>query len=259
MVRLLLAIGITVGLTLLFVSLFYNNILKLNESPPAKANDTDPDPAPSVKDLGGRLIALTTFAFVFLLGFGFSQFWSTAHDARDAVVSETIDFQRSYAAAQQLPQEIGAPVLLALDNYRSSVVNVEWPLMQGAEENKLADARFETGTKLSSAVYTAMEADKSDPELMSLLSGSVDNLLSDGIDRTKAMPSPMAVSVVTLVFILGIANLMAIAVFQPSRKKANLAIMACMAALTALLLFALVEISNPYTGAGAVTSQLMNR
>jgi hypothetical protein len=62
-----------------------------------------------------------------------------------------------------------------------------------------------------------------------------------------------------LVFVLGLINLVAIALFQPAQKKANLLVVGMMAALTGFLLFVLVEISNPYAGAGAVTAVLLDR
>lgn len=256
--RLLLAIAITVGLSILFVHLFHRQLLELNASP-KKQNDDDPDPPPGVKDISGRLIALTTFAFVFLLGFGFSQFWGTAKDARDAAFNEAIDYQRTYSAAQQLPPDQGMPIIAALEDYRDSVVTIEWPLMQDADSNALAAQRFDAGAQLSEAVLAAKTADASPSEILPSLSGAVDDLLGDAIDRTNALPSPTAVALIVLVFVLGIANLIAIVLFQPARKKANVVLVAMMATITAFLLFAIVEISNPYTGAGAITSRLMER
>lgn len=258
--RLALAMLVTVGLAVLFVHLFHRHILKVNAAPPKNEDDSAPDPPPGVKDIGGRLIALTTFAFVFLLGFGFSQFWGTAKDARDAVLNEGIDYQRVVGAAQQLPPDQSAPILAALEDYRASVIDVEWPLMEVADTDALAAARYKADAALTLALYQGISsADSKDNLVWSKVTDSTDDLLSDAIDRTNALPSPMAVSLIALVSILGILNLIAIALFQPTGKKANLAIVGMMAALTAFLMFAIVEISNPYTGAGAVTSELLQR
>lgn len=256
--RLLLAIGLTVGLSILFVHLFHTQLLELNAAP-KKDKDDDPDPPPGVKDISGRLIALTTFAFVFLLGFGFSQFWSTAKDARDAAFNESVDYQRVVGGAERLPAGQNGPVLQALEEYRLGVATIEWPLMQSADSDALATARYDAGKKLGDALAAVRTSADANNPVWSKFSSSVDDLLDDAIDRTNALPSPMAVSVIVLVFVLGIANLVAIAIFQPARKKANLVLVAMMAAITGFLLFALVEISNPYTGAGAVTSLLLNR
>lgn len=258
-VRLVLAVAITVGISVLLVHVFHSRILAINEAP-KKAEGDDHDPPPGVKDISGRLIALTTFAFVFLLGFGFGQFWSTAKDARDAVANEAIDYQRAIAAAKQLPPDQSAVIVDALEDYRTTIVEVEWPLMVNADTEALAEVRFDAGEKLTAALISVRDA-KEDPgnPVWAKTGEAIDDLLSDGIDRTNALPSPLAISIVLLVFVLGLVNLFAIALFQPARKKANLVVVAMMAALTGFLLFVLVEISNPYAGAGAISSYLLER
>lgn len=257
-VRLMLAIAITVTVTVVCVRIFHGEILRLNTAP-TKANDDDPDPPPGVKDLSGRLIALATFAFVFLLGFGFGQFWGTAKDGRDAVLSEATDYQRAVGLAQQLPDEQAAAVVTALDEYRQSVVDVEWPLMVRADSTGLVQARYDSGGALADTILAVQPSDASSNPVWRNLESTIDDLLDDAVDRTNAIPSPMAVSIIVLVFVLGLTNLIAIALFQPSARTANLLVIASMAALTAFLLFVLVEISNPYTGAGAITPELMQR
>ena len=257
-VRLLLAIAITAGVSMLCVHLFHSKILEINAAP-KKANDDDPDPPPGVKDIGGRLIALTTFAFVFLLGFGFSQFWSTAKDARDAVLNEANDYQRAVSAAQLLPSDQAQVMVAALEQYRASTTQTEWPLMVSANSNALDQARFDTAAQLTDTMYAAKNSQDSSNPAWTQMVEAVDDLLSDAIDRSNALPSPLAVSMVLLVFVLGLINLIAIALFQPAHKKANLLVVGMMATLTAFLLFVLVEISNPYAGAGAVTAVLLER
>ena len=254
--RLLLAILITVTVTVICVHVFHSHILRINTAP-KKANDDDPDPPPGVKDISGRLIALATFAFVFLLGFAFSQFWSTAKDGRDAVQSEAVHYQRAVGLAQQLPDAQSAMVLKALEDYRQSVVEVEWPLLVQADSSALIRARYDSGGALAQAILEVLPSDAGSSPVWRNLESSIDDLLDDADDRTNAIPSQMAVSIIILVVVLGLVNLIAIALFQPSTKRANLAVIASMAALTGFLLFAVVEISNPYTGAGAITPELV--
>lgn len=254
-VRLLLAIAIAVAVTVVCVRAFHTQILAIN-TPPKKENDDDPDPPPGVKDISGRLIALATFAFVFLLGFGFSQFWSTAKDGRDAVLSEATDYQRAIGLAQRLPDEQAASMLQALDDYRRSVVEVEWPLMERADSAGLVQARYDSSGALVSTVLETLPSDAASSPVWRNLESTIDDLLDDAVDRTNALPSPMATSIILLVFVLGLVNLIAIALFQPSSRQSNLIVIASMAALTGFLLFALVEISNPYTGAGAISPAL---
>jgi hypothetical protein len=257
-VRLLLAIVITAGISMLCVHLFHSKLLEINATP-KKANDDDPDPPPGVKDISGRLIALTTFAFVFLLGFGFSQFWSTAKDARDAVLNEATDYQRAVSAAQRLPSDQAQAMTAALEKYRASTIQTEWPLMLEADSSALAQARFDNAAQLTETMYAEKDSQDSSSAAWTQMTDAVDDLLSNAIDRSNALPSPLAVSMVLLVFVLGLINLVAIALFQPAQKKANLLVVGMMAALTGFLLFVLVEISNPYAGAGAVTAVLLGR
>ena len=257
-IRLLLAIVITAGVSMVLVHVFHSRILAINTAP-KRVNDDDPDPPPGVKDISGRLIALTTFAFVFLLGFGFSQFWSTAKDARDAVLNEATDYQRAVSAAQRLPSDQAQVMVAALEDYRTRTVEIEWPLMLEADSNALAQARFDTAAQLTETMYAEKDSQDSSSGAWTQMTAAVDDLLSNAIARSNALPSPLAVSMVLLVFVLGLINLIAIALFQPAHKKANLLVVGMMATLTGFLLFVLVEISNPYAGAGAVTAILFDR
>lgn len=255
MVRLLLALAITISVTVLCVRAFHSQIRAINEDPPLVDGQPENGIQPT-RDLGGRLIGLATFAFVFLLAFGFGQFWNTAKDARAASQSEAIDYAQAVALAQRLPAEEGTPLLTALETYRQGIVDVEWPLMQRAKSEELAQARQESTTALGTALLDARQGSDSGDPVWSNLSTAVDDLLTDGNDRADSLPGPAADSVILLVLFFGLATLVLTALFQPARLKASIIIMAAMAALTAFLLFAIVEISNPYNGAGAITSRL---
>jgi hypothetical protein len=254
-VRLLLVVAISMVVVVLLIGVLHRHILKINAAP-TKVNEDDPDPPPGIKDIAGRLIALATFAFVFLLGFGFAQFWSTAKDARDAVLSEATDFHRAVALAQDLPQGQAAPVVAALDAYQTRIVEVEWPLMVSAESANLVQERYASGDALLAAIKEVRPSDASSDPVWVNLDATIGDLLDDAVDRTNAIPSPMAVSIIIIVIVLGLVNLLAIAVFQPAARRAHLLMVAAMAALTAFLVFSLVEISNPYDGAGSIIPSL---
>jgi len=147
----------------------------------------------------------------------------------------------------------------ALEKYRASTIQTEWPLMLEADSSALAQARFDNAAQLTETIYAEKDSQDSSSAAWTQMTDAVDDLLSNAIDRSNALPSPLAVSMVLLVFVLGLINLVAIAFFQPAQKKANLLVVGMMAALTGFLLFVLVEISNPYAGAGAVTAVLLSR
>ena len=258
-VRLIIALVLMVGISIGMVALFYKGILKVTAIPPKKVKDTDPDPPPSVRDVSNRVIALTTFGFVFLFGFAFSQLWGITKDARDAVLSESIDFHRVVALAAQLPDAQRTPMMNALNQYASTIENVEWPLMKAADTDALARVRFASSAKLTDAVYQTRATDQGDQVVWDKLTDSVDDLLSDGIDRTQALPGTLAAVIIGVVFVLGIVNLVTIASFQTTKRSTFLVVVGIMAGVTALMLFALIEISNPYSGAGALTSNLLHQ
>ena len=52
--------------------------------------------------------------------------------------------------------------------------------------------------------------------------------------------------------LLGIANLVLCAIFQPARLGPSLVLIGVMATVTAFLFFIVVEVSNPYLGGAAI-------
>ena len=96
LLRLFLALFVTVGVTLLAVRLLHTKALALaaldersydeaNESTTAPTNQVLTPPA---RDLAGRVLALTGFGFIFLFTFTFANFWSNGQAAMTAVQNE---------------------------------------------------------------------------------------------------------------------------------------------------------------------------
>ena len=84
------------------------------------------------------------------------------------------------------------------------------------------------------------------------LAQAVENMLTNGTSRIDQLPRPEVPAVIGLVFILAVINLAVTAAFQPATRNQNLFLIAMMGAILAVMLFVLVEASNPYLGAGAV-------
>lgn len=254
--RLLGTVAVAVAVAVAVVRVMHPRILRLNASPPESSGDGCDDSPPAVDKLGGRLIALSTFAFVFLLAFVFGQFWTTAVHARQATAAEASDFVRAVTLTQTLPPRAAAPLSAALSDYRDGVDEVEWPLMQQADTEQLARVRFAAAAELGDAALAADEAGGRGTVQWDALESSLNDLVDDGHDRTTDLPSFTATASIWLVALLGAANLGFTAVFQPAALRPNLVIIGLMAALTAFLVFVLIEISNPFVGAGAVGNQL---
>ena len=275
--RLLIAIALTVGITLACVRLLHNRILEMNDedeedevedevaaaeaaeseadgpaSDETKDKPTPTPKAPASHYLAGRVISLVGVAFVFLFAFCVNNFWTNNHDARTAVESEMADLTRISALAQGIGGPSGQQLSQALDAYRKSVILNEWPLMQDGDVHAAAREHEKSSLAVARAVEQAGAEGATKSMSWSSITKAVDDMLDQGKTRTTSLPPPAAPGVVTLIFILGITNLGLTAAYQPARIGQNMFLMGLMAAITALMFFIVVEASNPYLGSGAI-------
>lgn len=258
--RLLLAIVITVGITLFMVKALHSRLVDLSAKDGQdkderkrreEEGETDLAPLPPESyNLANRVLGLTSTGFVFLLAFTLGNFWGTSTDARTATQAEAADWVRAVALAQQL--DGGEPLEQALQEYKSSVIGPQWELMQQAHAAQASRLQVEDGQRLSQVVLD-MQPQLKSQAAWPQLAAAVDDMFLQSRDRIDAVPNPAAPGVIVLIFILAITNLAMVAVFQPARMGPNLFLMGVMAAITAVMLFVLVEASNPYVGAVAVT------
>jgi hypothetical protein len=266
--RLFLAIGITVGVTLLMVWLFRSRVVALNAKDELAKDarnarkeaaeeagetfDEPPLPAP-IYELSGRAIGLTTTAFVFLLAFVFGNFWQASKAATAATEAEAADFSRARVVASKIaPDRGGLQLVAALDAYRDDVMTKQWPLLEEADSPAAYALLIEAGLPVADAMLEASTAGADNAPEWDSLKAAVDDMFDQGRDRVDALPNRAAPGALAVIFILGITNLVLVAIFIPVRLGANLFLMAMMATITALLLFIVVEASNPYVGATAV-------
>ncbi len=258
--RLFLAIAITVGVTVVLVRVLHPRLVALSgkddeartqRKQREEAGDEDLAPLPPESyNLANRVLGLTSTGFVFLLAFTLGNFWGTAADARTATQTEVADWTRAVSLAQSMPG--GAGVEAALQGYKESVVGEQWPLMQRADALAASRVQVQAGQELTRAVLAAEPVGKQTPEWPAL-TGAIDDMFQQSRDRIDAVPNASAPGVIALIFVLAVTNLSMVAVFQPARIGPNLFLMGVMATITAIMLFVLVEASNPYVGAVAVT------
>ena len=263
-VRLLLALVVTVGITLLAVWLLHSRCLALAalDVPPDddEAEDGDsaattakaPRPLPA-RDLAGRVLALTGVGFVFLFTFTFANFWNNAQAATTAVQNEEWAYARALASAEALPSSPEtAAIVAALHTYANSVQTDEWNLMRNADARGASHVHAKAGDNIATAVLAASNSDAAKSPAWSAMESAISDMISDGSDRIMQLPGPSAPAVIFLIFVLGISNLAITAAFQPTRLQPNLVLMGLMATITGLLLFLVVEASNIYIGGGSL-------
>lgn len=212
-----------------------------------------PDPS----YLAGRVIQITGLGFVFLMAFTLSNFWGNGQTALSAIQDETTHFHRAMTVAKMLPADQGgAEVVAGLEKYADSVINTEWPTLRRADGVAAMAAHDEAGLLLVGALQAAVEKGADKASGWGQISGSVDDLLSAGVDRINQLPGKSAPTIVIVVFVLAVANLALTMIFQPTRIGANMFLVAVMASITAFLLFFVTESANPFNGANALLPPL---
>ncbi|MEI2716321.1 MAG: hypothetical protein V9E98_04890 [Candidatus Nanopelagicales bacterium] len=274
-VRLLLTVAITVAITVVIVWRFHDRILALSNGDPwppepqetaeesdgkaDKETDDDKDDDDSGKPpkpfyLAGRIMAITTTAFVFLLAFTLNNFWGNAQDARVALEEEGGYYQSAVLAAAGLPDGPHKDAVLeALRGYGTAVVEQEWPLLEQANSVEALNLHRRLGAELARVTVLAdPPAEVTNDPSWGAITTAIPDILDQGTQRIHQLPRPQAPGIIGLIFLLAILNLAVTAAYQPAPLVQNMVLMGLMAGIVALMLFILVETSNPFAGSGAV-------
>lgn len=263
--RLLLAILIFVGITVTVVALAHTRIIALAngapwpppsdvaEHPPHDPTVYGPYEAPPPSDLGGRIIGITATAFVFLLAFTLSNFWSNAQDARSAFQQEVSNHGAAVAAAQLLPPgQARDRALAALDAYANSVKDSQWSLMQQADTQAALRAHRQAALGVGREIVLDPDKQLRSQASYPVLQQAAESMVDQGTERINQLPRAAAPGMIGLIFLLGVINLAVASAFQPSRLRTNMFLMGTYAAVVAILIFMVVETSNAFLGAGAI-------
>lgn len=254
LVLLLAFMAIGVGIVLLVSWLFYDRFIAMAQESPTPEEDSEEDGAPAAPviprtyDLRSRVLAFTTLAFVFMLAFVLNTFWGDVQGAQSATQSEASHLAQLSTLAQRIedPQRSDA-VQAAILSYTDTIVNEQWPLLEVADSDAASAVAIEATSALSAAVFAAREGDESSPPAVwDEIQATMSELSQDSVDRLRELPASTAAWRVGIVIVLGFTMLITTAAFLPTRKRAYLAGLVIMAALTSLLIFAMVQASNPY-------------
>jgi hypothetical protein len=263
-VRLLLALVLTVGVSLAFVWVFHDRMLRIDDKnlqASTKADseeDENPEAAPPLKipstfDLAQRVGGLTATGFVFLLAFTLGSFWGNHSDASSAILDEGTMFERAVTIAQVIPADQGGTQMMAaLAQYRLDITEVQWPLLQQADSAGAYVVQVQAISELGKATIAVGREGASKLPEWSILTDSLTNMNADAIQRIAQLPSSNVPVILMMIGILGLTNLVLTATFQAARRGPNILLIGIMAGITALLLFLVVEASNPFVGGGAV-------
>lgn len=255
--RLLIALVVVVGITLLCLKIFYPQIIALQQVP-KKDEDAEDEPfVPEVYHLSGRIISITTTAFVFLSAFALNNFWGATKAADAAVQSETRAYYSAVSAVNLLKDEASREAALAaFSDYSATLRDVESPLLQQADVAAAYRVQLDASLKLGEAIASAHELDASGSATWDRVNDYVTDTTNYGEERVRALPGTGATSLIWLIIFLGLANLALLTAFQPTFFRRNAFLVATAAFITTVLLFVVIEVSNPFIGNAAVQSGL---
>ena len=254
LLQLLLSIALTAGIAVLLVWRLHPQLLEMAHEPKRDEDDESLEP-PAVYHLSGRILQVTSVAFVFIFAFTVSQFMINIRSAEEATQAEAEANARATATAQQLPVDAGRDALTAaLEGYRTTVLDEEWPAMQSGDIMAAYEIQLGASINVSSALTSAASEGATEAPIWETLTVAVDDMLIGGADRISWVPGLSSMALVMLVFLLGGLNLAMTAIFQPARMRMNLTLIGIMGAVYGVLFYVAFEFMNPYSGAGGIVS-----
>jgi hypothetical protein len=268
-VRLLLALVISIGVSLAFVWVFHDKMLRLDDKNLEAAEKAvaeegvDPSAPRAAKNpdtmwLAQRVLGLTATGFVFLLAFTIGNCWGNHSDARSATIDEAMMYARAAAIVETIPADQGGTQLTAaMEKYRHDLNEVQWPLLQRADSAGAYAVQSEASGAIGKATVAASRAGASKLPGWNLLTDSLNSMTSDATMRISQLPGSNVPGILWVIAILGLANLVMTAAFQPARRGPNLLLIGVMAGITSLLMFLVVEATNPFIGGGAVSIPIL--
>ena len=251
-VQLALSMVVTAGISVLLVWACHRRLLEWAQEPKRDDEDDSPRP-PAYYYLSGRIIQTTSVGFVFLFAFTVGQFVLNYRSADAASHLEAQYFSRALASSIQLPAEAGRDdIVAALEDYRRIVVDEQWPLMERGDGRAAYAAQSQAAASVSTALGASLALGASDYAVWDPLATSVDEMFVAANDRLGDVPTGTAVSLVLVVVFLGVVSLAMTAAFQPASLGINMVLIGIMGATYGLLFYMVVELSNPFQGAGAI-------
>ena len=255
-IQALISVLLTAGISVLLVGIFHKQLIQLAQEPERAEDETGPY-IPASYFLSGRIIQVTSIAFVFLFGFTVSQFVINARNADEATQLEAQYWSRSMMTAESIPAAAGGPdIVAALETYRTIVLQDEWPLMEQGNQLGTYDDQRRAATQLTAATSTAQDLGATETSGWDALTSSIDDLLTNGSNRISYVPSQSATNLIFAVILLGSVSLAMTAIYQPARRTINMVLIGIMGGVYGFMFYVVAELSNPYQGGGAIQSLL---
>lgn len=263
-VRVLLGIAVTVGITLWICNHMYERALILNRQhakhgpsdAPGEAGE-DTTGLVDAPELANRVLAITATAFVFLLAFALANFWSTSKDAHSAAQGSFSSGVQVRTIAQAFEPRHAQAVDDAVAEYMRTVMTDVWPMLEQGHTPIAYRIQNLAGEEFSQQLAAVGRSGADQSPSWSTLTSSAQDMLTDGTQLVSDIPGRMVPSVLLVIAALAVFNLALTAAFHPTAKGSYLALMGCFAAVTALMVCVVVEVSSPFIGSGAIRVETM--
>lgn len=256
-VRLLLSIVVFVTISVALSWAFYSRSLRLAQEPETR----DPDSSlviPKPSNFVDRILQMTMFGFVFLLAFMLGQFWFNVRTSDESNTTLAVQYGSSVGAARILPPEAGGDIMMqALADYRTAILDEAWPLMVQADAQGAIQVQKRAAAQLLDAEAQAYRAGVSEQPAWGPTQSSISDMLAATADLIVSAPGMGVTAALLMLYFLGITNLALTSLFLVTRKRFYLLGVGIMATITAVLLFVVTDLSNPFIGPHAVIPDLI--
>jgi len=256
-IRLFITLVVFVSLSVALAWAFYGHSLRLAQEPETP-DEKSGLVVPKAFSFVDRILAMTMFAFVFLLAFMLGQFWFNVRSADEDNTNFAFHYGTAVGYARILPPDAGGDIMMqALADYRSAITEDAWPLMVNADPQGSIALQKQAAARILDAEFEAYEAGASEQPSWGATQGAIADMMADSADLTVSAPGVGVTGALLLLYFLGIANLVLLALFSVTRLRFYLLGVGIIAGITAVMLFVVTDLSNPFAGPHAVVPNLM--
>lgn len=206
--------------------------------------------AQEVNDAVTGVFTIVAGLHAVLIAFVLISLFDTAGAIEDVSYAEANALVAVYRASDPLPAETRDEVQQLCRSYAQSVVNQEWPSMRAGDS--VDDGGWGTLVRVQVAVDAALAVDGWQQERKSEAADQLWKVNEARQARLAAEGSGVSV-VVWLALIVGsILSISLAYLFDVSKIGTHMVIIGILAGTIALLLFAIYQLQNPFTGGASV-------
>lgn len=199
----------------------------------------------------GQVFTIVSGLHAVVLAFVLVTLFDTVGDVKEGAYKEAESVVNSYWAADSLQQPAGDEARRIGADYAATVLHEEWPKMRAGEP--VTSEGWQQLERLRGALQKAgAEGDWQDDRKTEALN-QLSEVTHQRQDRLNKTYDHGVVSVLWVVLVLGtVVTVLLPALFGGTRMFAHVVLVSIVAGALVLLLFAIYELQNPYSGGAGV-------